>query len=160
VTKTGVTTKVNTKSPLLGSKPSPQELCTVAFAADRLKLHPKTVLRFIRERRLPATKVGKSYRILRADVDAFAGVAPPANTTADAAWITAIVDIPGVDAERARKWATMVPAALQGRLGPERSMRAEVVYEPQRSHLKIVVAGSPGDTTKLLGVIHVWIDQL
>src|SRR5262245_37744597 len=41
------------------------ELCTVHFAADRLKLHPKTVQRLIREGRLRATRIGKSYRIRR-----------------------------------------------------------------------------------------------
>src|SRR5436190_13703863 len=39
-------------SPLRKPKGTSQELCTVHFAAERLKLHPKTVLRFIREGRL------------------------------------------------------------------------------------------------------------
>jgi excisionase family DNA binding protein len=51
-----------------------EELCTVGFAATQLKLHPKTILRFIREGRLRATRVGKAFRILRADLDAFAGI--------------------------------------------------------------------------------------
>ncbi len=63
-----------------------QELYTVEAAAERLKLHNKTVLRFIREGRLRATKIGKQYRILHSDLDAFAGVgsareAPAAATT-------------------------------------------------------------------------------
>ena len=46
-------------------------LITVEQAAEQLKLHPKTVLRHIREGRLPATRIGKSYRLRAADVDEF-----------------------------------------------------------------------------------------
>ena len=35
-------------------------LFTVEQAAQRLNLHPKTVLRYIRDGQLPATRVGKS----------------------------------------------------------------------------------------------------
>ena len=39
-------------------------------------------------------------------------------------------------------------------------MRADVVYEAERSHLKIVVTGAPGDTAKLMVLIQVWLEQL
>ena len=38
--------------------------------------------------------------------------------------------------------------------------KEEVVYEAERSHLKIVLVGPPGDTAKLLGLIRVWLEQL
>jgi excisionase family DNA binding protein len=41
-------------------------LVTVEQAAEELKLHPKTVLRYIHEGRLEATRIGKAYRIDRA----------------------------------------------------------------------------------------------
>ena len=50
-------------------------LLTVDEAAEALKLHPKTVLRHIREGRLEATRIGKAYRIDRSKLDAFAGLA-------------------------------------------------------------------------------------
>ncbi len=49
------------------------DLCTVETAAAHLQVHRKTVLRYIRDGRLPATRIGKAYRIQRADLDAFAG---------------------------------------------------------------------------------------
>jgi len=136
------------------------ELCTVRFAADRLKLHPKTVQRLIREGRLRATRIGKSYRIRRADLDAFSGVPAPAEATAQEAWVTSIVDIPDIAPELAQKCARTIPAALNTRLGDGASLRAEVVYEPERSHLKIVLMGPPDDTAKLLSFIRVWLEQL
>ena len=53
-----------------------EEVYTVEHAAERLKLHPKTVLRFIRDGRLRAVKVGKSYRILRTEMEAMTGARP------------------------------------------------------------------------------------
>ena len=129
-------------------------------AARRLELHPKTVLRFIREGRLKATRMGKSYRILRADVDALAGVPAPAVSAAGPARVTCIIDMPGVGPELAQKWATALPASLKTRPDePPPDIRADVVYEPARSHLKVVVVGSPADAIPLIRVMKVWIEQ-
>jgi excisionase family DNA binding protein len=136
------------------------ELCTVEFAASRLKLHPKTVLRFIRDGRLRATRLGKSYRILRADLEALAGVPAPVETPPDDAWVTSIVDIPGIGPELAQKWARTITSALDARPRGGPAMRAEVVYEPERSHLKIVLVGAPGDTANLLNLVRLWLEQL
>lgn len=38
--------------------------------AERMKVHPKTVLTFIKDGRLPAAKFGRAYVILEKDVDA------------------------------------------------------------------------------------------
>jgi excisionase family DNA binding protein len=138
-----------------------EELRTVDDAAQLLQLHPKTVLRFIRNGRLPATRVGKAYRIRRADLDAFAGLPPrPAQTPADA-WVTSIVDVPGVGVELAQKWGRAVTSALNAkpRAGGA-PMRVDVVHEPERSHLKLVLVGSPDDTARLLGLVQIWLEQL
>src|ERR1700742_4906865 len=58
--------------------PMSEEVYTVEQFAERLKLHPKTVLRFIRDGRLRAVKVGKSYRILRTELEAMTGITPDA----------------------------------------------------------------------------------
>ena len=138
-----------------------EELRTVEDAAQLLQLHPKTVLRFIKRGRLPATRVGKAYRIRRADLDALAGLPPrPAQTPADAS-VTSIVDIPGVGPELAQKWGRAVTSALNAkRRGGGGSMRVDVVHEPERSQLKIILVGSPDDVARLLGLFPVWMEQL
>lgn len=145
------------------SRPAPrisEELCTVDFAATQLKLHPKTVLRFIHEGRLPATRVGKSYRIRRSDLAALGGLPAPAETPADRASVTSIVDIPGVGPELAQAWAKTITAATDVKPRNGAPLRAEVIYDPERSHLKIVVVGGPDDSVNLLSLIRVWLDQL
>lgn len=136
------------------------ELYTVEHAAERLKLHPKTVLRAIREERLRATRVGKSYRILKGDLDAFAGVPSRTATAGGDPWVTTIVDIPSVWPELAQKWARTVTSALNARPAGGPPLRAEVIYEPERKHLKIIVVGPPGDVVNLMVLINAWIGQL
>ena len=47
------------------------EVLTVEQAADYLQIHKVTVYKYIREGLLPAARLGKVYRLLRRDVDAF-----------------------------------------------------------------------------------------
>lgn len=48
-----------------------REVLTVEQAADFLQVHKLTVYRYIREGLLPAVKLGKIYRLLARDVEAF-----------------------------------------------------------------------------------------
>lgn len=48
-----------------------REILTVEQAAEYLQMHKGTVYRYIREGLLPAVRLGKVYRLLRRDVDAF-----------------------------------------------------------------------------------------
>ena len=137
-----------------------EELCTVHFAAEQLKLHRKTVLRFIREGRLPAKRVGKSYRIKRSDLAALGGLPAQADVPAEQPSMTSIVDVPGVSAQLAKKWQATINDSLHARPHGAAPIRADVVYEPERSHLKIIVMGTASETVHLLSLIRVWLEQL
>jgi excisionase family DNA binding protein len=136
------------------------ELCTAAFAARHLKLHVKTVLRFIREGRLRATRVGRSYRIVRGDLETFAGVAADTHAFVDDTSVTSIIDIPRVEPDLAQKWARTATPALNAPRGGGRPLRADVIYDADRPLLKIIIVGGPDETVKLLGLIQVWLAQL
>jgi excisionase family DNA binding protein len=47
------------------------EVLTVEQAAEYLQVHRATLYRYIREGLLPAVRLGKVYRLLRSDVEAF-----------------------------------------------------------------------------------------
>jgi len=49
----------------------PTEIMTVEQVADYLQLNKLTIYKYLREGRLPASKLGKSYRIRKSDVDWF-----------------------------------------------------------------------------------------
>lgn len=128
---------------------------TVEQAADRLRLHPKTVLRFIREGRLQAVKVGRAYRIPAGALDPFAGVAP---ATVNPARVTGIVDIDAVDDEGVRRLSALVGAAHLGG-GHGESLRVDLAHDPVRRSLKVVTIGSPGDVAALLKLIDIWLER-
>lgn len=141
-------------------RPSGDELCTVDTAAAHLQVHRKTVLRYIRDGRLPATKIGKAYRIRRGDLDEFAGTSPDAPAVVHAARVTSIVDVPGVGPSLASTLAGAVTNSLHAGRGRQGDVHAEVVYDPDLAHLKVIVVGTVADTADLLALVHVWLDQL
>jgi excisionase family DNA binding protein len=49
-----------------------EPLQTPEDAAAYLRIHPKTVQRLARQRRIPALKVGKGWRFRRSDLDSWA----------------------------------------------------------------------------------------
>jgi excisionase family DNA binding protein len=129
-----------------------EEVYTVEQFAERLKLHPKTVLRFIREGRLRAVKLGRSYRILRSDFDAFAGVVPRERPAR--ARVTAIVDLPGMSPEAAQRLARVLPSARMGQTAHPDPMSIDVVHDPDRDHVKVVLIGAPGDVASMLRMVE------
>jgi excisionase family DNA binding protein len=135
------------------------ELCTVEDAAKRLKLHPRTILRFIHEGRLAGTRVGKSFRILRRDLEAFAGLPPSPERIQRSATVTCVVDIPEVGEDQARVWARMIPGALNSRTSDRAPVRAEIAFDPERRQLKIILVSDPEVVGQLLKLIEFGLQQ-
>jgi excisionase family DNA binding protein len=130
-----------------------EEVYTVEQFAERLKLHPKTVLRFIREGRLRAVKVGKSYRILRTDMEAMTGFVRGSEFRV--ARVTSIVDIPEVAADLAQLLARQLPAMRLSQAAHPDPMSLDVAYDTVRRHLKVVIVGSPADTAAMLKMVQI-----
>lgn len=145
-----------------------EEVYTVEQFAERLKLHPKTVLRFIRDGRLRAVKVGKSYRILRTEMEAMTCVAPESfllsRSDLDAMTgkgagrsrnrVTSVVDVPNVSPETAQRLARVLPAARMGQEAHPDPMNIDVIYDPARRHLKVLIVGSAADTATMLRMVE------
>lgn len=129
-------------------------LVTVEQAAKELNLHPKTVLRYIHDGRLPATRVGKSYRIARARLDTFAGVASGKSETATGARTTCIVDIPNVSADGAERMATFLHAAAMAGNADTSALHLQTAFDPPARSMKVVMIGSPSDVSKLLEMLQ------
>jgi excisionase family DNA binding protein len=126
------------------------KILTVEQAAEELKLHPKTVLRHIREGRLSATRIGKAYRIDRGTLDTFAGVVrghvgPVADVRA-----TCIIEISDISAEGAERMASLLNAA--GMTGDARTapLHLSTAHDPVGRSLKIVLIATPSDSARLL----------
>ncbi|MGK6314551.1 helix-turn-helix domain-containing protein [Neorhizobium sp. DT-125] len=132
------------------------DFLTVDAAADMLHLHPKTVLRFIREERLRATKVGKQYRILRSDLNAFAGP-NPTRTTCEAR-ATSIVDIEEVDAALLQRLSAVLLGASNGKEPPDTPISLNIAHDPTRRSAKVIIIASTADAAMLLKLVAVCLE--
>ena len=130
------------------------EFLTIDATAEALKLHPKTVLRFIREGRLRATKVGKQYRVLRSDLNAFAGASPSQATRT--ARVTCVVDIEAVDLALVQRLTSLLMGASQG--PADSPIALNIAHDPARSSAKVIVMASPADAAMLLRFVDACLE--
>ncbi|PZF91979.1 DNA-binding protein [Micromonospora deserti] len=128
---------------------------SVGEVAERLGLHVRTVRGYIRTGRLRAVRIGKQYRIARADLDALTGRRLPAPAAgAGTVEVSSIVQIDGVDRAASDRLATLVLAAANTAGHPARPLRVQTVYDEERHRMKIVILGGAGATADLLHLVE------
>lgn len=125
---------------------------SVEQVAERLGLHPRTVRSYVRGGRLRAVKIGKQYRIARADLEALTGEsAAPAG--AGHAEVSSIVQIDGLAPGAADRLAILLTAAAQAPRDSPEPLRIQTVHDEGRSRMKIVILGGPAATADLLQLL-------
>ncbi|WP_243710332.1 helix-turn-helix domain-containing protein [Micromonospora sp. KC213] len=128
------------------------DMYSVEQVAERLGLHVRTVRGYIRSGRLKATRIGKQYRIARADLDALLGrAAPAARDAAPALEVASIVTVDGIDRSAADRLSTLVLASLNNPRPAARPLRAQTVHDEQR--MKIVLMGDASATAEVLHLL-------
>ncbi len=132
------------------------DFLTVDATAAILQMHPKTVLRHIREGRLRATKPGKQYRILRSDLNAFAGASKTEG--ACQARVTSIVDIEDVNGLLLRRLTAVLLGAAQGKDPSAAPMSVDIAHDSARGSAKVIVVGSPDDAAMLLKLVSACLE--
>ena len=137
-----------------------EQLHTVQQAAERLKLHPKTVLRLIHEGRLKGSRIGKSYRILESDLNAFAGVAAGGQPTPMRTRITCVAEVEDVTIQEASRIANVLSAAMMSNEARPEPLNMTTAYDPQTSRLKAVLFASPLDAAAWLRLLQVQVEHL
>ncbi|RQS28422.1 DNA-binding protein [Burkholderia sp. Bp8992] len=131
---------------------------TVEDTAARLRVHPKTVLRFIRDGKLRATRVGRAYRILDTDLAAFAPTTPAAPVPR-AVRVTSIVDVPDASQSLHQYLSRSLHAMASGRTSYVDPVRIDVTFDPASSLVKVVVAATPADTAALMSSLDMLLQK-
>ena len=132
------------------------EFLTVDDVAARLGLGARTIRSYIRDGKLPAVRMGKQYRIARADLEAFTGHPSDTRKTARRhrhSEASAIVSIDAVPRDLAHRISTMLTAGAATRPGAGRPLRVDTIYDEERAHLKVVVIGGVSETGDVLALI-------
>lgn len=132
------------------------DFLTVDAAAAILQMHPKTVQRHIREGRLRATKLGKQYRLLRSDLNAFAGA-----SELDAgrqARVTSIVDVLDVDSLLLQRLTAVLLGAAQGKEPSAAPMSVDIAHDAACRCAKVIIVGSPDDAAMMLKLVSACLE--
>jgi excisionase family DNA binding protein len=128
--------------------------------AARLNLHVRTVRRYIRDGRLKAKRIGKEYRITRADLDEFAGSAGATAVAATRHVIAStVVDVSAISPGESHRVTTMVMAAVNARKGEADFPRIDTIYYEEHGRLRITITGSLVLTYELLRMINVLLED-
>ncbi|PGH44860.1 DNA-binding protein [Micromonospora sp. WMMA1996] len=125
---------------------------SVEQVAELLGLHVRTVRGYIRAGRLRAVRIGKQYRIARADLDALTG-RPASSAPSATAEVSSIVQLDGVDRAAADRLATLVLAGVNTHHDPDRPLRVQTVHDEERHRMKIVILGDVAATADLLRLV-------
>jgi excisionase family DNA binding protein len=124
--------------------------------AGLLGLHVRTVRGYVRDGRLPATRIGKQYRIARDDLDAFTGTRQGQSAGGASqplrAEASAVVQVAPLGPDAMSRLSTLVTAAASARQDDD-PLHVQTVYDPHRAALKIIVTGTAGDTAAVLALI-------
>ena len=141
---------------------SPQ-LYTVERVAELLNLHVKTVRAYVRSGRLKAKRIGKQYRITRADLEEFAGTAaidvPPPVARERHVIASAVIDADAVSPQAAERISTMVMAGLNAPGGDREAPRVDVIYYPERAKLRVTITASPDTAAGLMRLVKTLLED-
>src|SRR5262245_39453533 len=141
-----------------------QELLSVFEIAKRLKLHVKTVRNYVRDGRLKAVRIGKQYRIARADVEAFTGFPLPLTDGERArrqrdVGVSSIVRIDAISPEATKKVEASLNAfAHRERIGEE-PLRVDTIYDQSIGHLQIMLFGGVNSTASALKLVAALLEK-
>jgi excisionase family DNA binding protein len=155
----------------------PQQLLSAQQAAEILGLQVRTVREYVRQGRLPGVRIGKQYRIARADLEAFSGAAPEvgeveresdgdgregslqkATPTVEASTVVHVANLAAESSARLERMLAAAAAAPFGKADPTPLLRVEPVYDAARSRLSIVIVGGGAQTAQLLRIIEAFAE--
>lgn len=131
--------------------------------AERLGLHVKTVRGYVRDGRLRATRIGKQYRIARADLDALTGgstatAEPDTVRRQRHVEVSSIVEVDVISPEASTRLTNMLLGSVNGRRAGDEPLRIETIYDEVRARLKIIVVGGMRANADLLALIRMLLE--
>ena len=125
--------------------------------ADRLGLHVRTVRNYVRDGRLGAVRIGKQYRVSRADLQALTGggARPGEAGGSRRVEVTSVLDVDGIDRTAGERLAALVTGLPKGPRAPH----VDVVHEPEHDRLKVIVVGSVEASVELLRFVGAMAEE-
>jgi excisionase family DNA binding protein len=139
------------------------DLYTVDQAAEFLRLHVKTVRGYVRDGRLEATRIGKSYRIARADLEAFAGVSPPAPTRQAVirrrqAHASTVIRVDAVSPELRDRVAGLISGIATTPSDTSERLHITVNYDEEHAIMTVILTSGLTSSAEILRLVSAVVD--
>lgn len=141
-------------------------LYSVEKVAELLDVHQKTVLRYIKEGRLKANKVGGRWRIHGNDLTRFVGFEDmgetdnsrrqkPKSDITPEPWVSTVVNAENIDREEAIRISNVLVALKNSDTELNTRCRIDTVYFEEELKLQILIWGSLDFSSQMLKVLEV-----
>lgn len=135
---------------------------TVDEIAEMIKIHPKTVQRYIREGRLKASKVGKSWRVSGHDLSTFTEGGSAAETMPimmgesferGEIKVSAVIDIPVANTQESMRIANTLTAISNSKPPEYGASSMQTQYLMSENVIRVMIWGSLGFTQIILDAL-------
>lgn len=140
------------------------DLLSVFDIAKRLNLHVKTVRGYVRDGRLKAVRIGKQYRIRRADLEEFTGLPLPLTESERAkrrreVSVSCVVGIDAISPEASTRLESSLEAFAHREGDVAEPLRADTMYDQDIGHLKVTLFGGVNSTAAALKLIAALLEK-
>jgi len=137
-----------------------EELYSVEQVAELLGLHVRTVRNYVRDGRLKAVRIGKQYRISRANLEELTGsnvgkTVQESTRQQRAVEVSTVVQIDAIGRADADRLSILLTSASVGREPTGPNLRLQTIYDEERASMKIVIFGGTADIAELLRLVDV-----
>ena len=140
---------------------------SVAQIARMIEMHPKTIQRYIREGKLRAAKIGKSWRVTGHDLSIFMEEHGPETAQPQAAVpardrtkTSAVIDIAVIGKDDADRIIRSLQAAMNGKPTEYGQASMTTQFLEGESTLRIALWGNLPFTAAVMNTIEMFMEQL
>ena len=140
-------------------------LYSVEKVAELLGIHQKTVLRYIKEGKLKANKVGGRWRIHGNDLSSFVGFKEEITTEiprqqkqkseiTPEPWVSTVVHAENIDREESIRISNTLIAIANSSSGQSNRCRIDAVYFEEELKIQILIWGTLDFTSQILKLLE------
>jgi excisionase family DNA binding protein len=139
-------------------------LLSVEQVAQILRLNVRTVRNYVRSGSLKATRIGKQYRIGRADLEAFTGrpVASHAERVSSPAGrveISSVINMEGVSPALANRISNMLTATADVLRSIAQPVAVSTTYDEQSDRMRVLLAAELKSTRDFLSLLNAVLEE-
>lgn len=135
-----------------------QDWYSLDQVAERLGLHVGTVRGYVRDGRLNAVRIGKQYRVARADLEALTGRPAGRDEPDRRVEVSTVLDVDGIDDGTADRITALLDGLPRGPKGAP-ALHLQAIRDPERPRLKVVATGGVRATVEVLRLVAALVEE-